>query len=85
MNFSALADFLNLLDGGKVATEAKYQSKEVGKLQGSLVMTSNEPVRSRVRKCFDRRKYLVTSILAFLEPKLEISFSISGEITTEYL
>lgn len=40
----ALADFLNLLDGGKVATEAKYQSKEVGKLQGSLVMTSNEPV-----------------------------------------
>lgn len=36
-------------------------------------------------KVFDRRKYLVTSILAFLEPKLEISFSISGEITTEYL
>jgi hypothetical protein len=44
----ALADFLNLLDGGKVATEAKYQSKEVGKLQRKLLVLALSPVGPHV-------------------------------------
>lgn len=37
-----LADFLNLLDGTLMSTEAKYEKSKVGSMQGSVILTGNQ-------------------------------------------
>lgn len=37
-----LADFLNLLDGTLMSTEAKYEKSKVGSMEGSVILTGNQ-------------------------------------------